>query len=292
CEYTGIFSVNEGMDGTAQVEIVGETETGKKVSGSGTFEIITTRPELSVSVTPEIANGEVDITVTSSRKLAGLPTVMVKPYGQAPQPVEMSAVSESDHIYKGKFIVVPGSTANGEALVTIRASDEAGNLGETSTTFIVDTIPPGMTVSVSPRWVSSGEATISIIADEPLFQSPNVTVTQEGSSPVPVNVVKEGESAYSGVYTIDENFPGIAVINVLAKDLAGNIATAIESFAVDTEPPVLTVSAIPYSSSLGEIKIIVSSLKELRNPPEVSVTLPGETQPRIINMARLPFFFN
>lgn len=130
---------------------------------------------------------------------------------------------------------------------------------------------------------------MSIIADEPLFQSPNVTVTQEGSSPIPVNVVKEGESAYSGVYTVDENFPGIAIINVSAKDLAGNIATAIESFAVDTEPPVLTVSAIPYSSSLGEIRIIVSSLKELRNSPEVSVTLPGETQPRIINMARLPF---
>ena len=290
CEYTGTFSVSQGMDGTAQVKIVGETETGKEVSGSGTFEIITTNPELNVSVTPEIAgSGEVNITVTSSRKLAELPSVMVRPYGQAAQPVEMSVISESDHIYKGKFIVVPGITANGEALVTISALDEAGNLGETSMTFIVDTIPPGLTVSVSPRRISSGEVSMTIIASESLDQSPDVTVTQERSSPVPVNIIKEGESGYSGTYTVDENFPGIAIINVSAKDLAGNIATAIESFAVDTEPPVLTVSATPNSCSLGEIKIIESTLKELRNPPEVSVTLPGETQPRIINMARLPF---
>jgi flagellar hook assembly protein FlgD len=289
CRYTGIFSVKQGMDGTALVEIVGETETGKDVSGSGTFEIVTTRPELSVSVTPEIANGEVNITVTSSRRLAGLPKVMAKPYGQAAQPVEMSVISESDHIYKGKFIVVPGSTANGEALVTISALDEAGNLGETSTTFIVDTIPPELTVSVSPRLISSGEVSMTIVASEALDQSPNVTVTQKGSSPVPVNVVKEGELAYSGTYTVDVNFPGIAIINVSAKDLADNTTTATESFVVDTEPPLLTVSAIPNSCSLGEIKIIVSSLKELRNSPEVSVTLHGETQPRIINMARLPF---
>ncbi|MBA7510420.1 hypothetical protein ES705_02404 [subsurface metagenome] len=289
CRYTGIFSVKQGMDGTALVEIVGETETGKKVSGSGTFEIITTNPELSVSVTPDIANGEVNINVTSSRKLAGLPTVMVKPYGQAPLSVEMSVVSESDHIYKGKFIVVPGSIANGEALATVSALDEAGNVGETSTTFIVDTIPPGLTVSVSPRRISSGEVAISIIASEPLDQSPNVTVAQKGNTPVSVNVVKEGELTYSSTYTIDENFPGIAVINVSAKDLAGNIATATESFVVDTESPVLTVSAIPNSCSLGEIKIIVSSLKELRNPPEVSVVFPGEIQSQIISMTKLSF---
>jgi len=289
CRFTGIFYVSQGMDGTAQVKIVGETETGKEVSGSGSFEIITTSPELSVSVTPELANREVNITVTSSRRLAGLPTIMVKPYDQAPQPVEMSVVSENDHIYKGKFSVVPGITANGEALVTVRALDEAGNLGETSTTFIVDTIPPGLTVSVSPRRASSAEETVSIIASEPLVQSPNVTLTQEGSHPVSVDVVKDGEMSFSATYTIDQNFPGTAIVNVSAKDLAGNTTTATESFVVDTEPPLLTVSAIPNSCSLGEIKIIVSSLKELRNPPEVSVALPGETQPQIITMTRLPF---
>jgi hypothetical protein len=158
---------------------------------------------------------------------------------------------------------------------TVKAYDSStGETAEATFTFPAvpaDTIPPTLTVSVTPEKTLYGIETITIVvtADEDLA-SCSITVTQKGASPVSVETAAavETPSKWGGSYTIQEGYSGTATIDVAAADLAGNESTATAYIEVDAVAPKVTVTA---PATTTEAKIAVSGTVD--DPAITSVTI-------------------
>jgi len=162
---------------------------------------------------------------------------------------------------------------------TVKAFDSStSEIEETTFTFPAvpaDTVPPTLTVSVTPDKDLYGIETITIVvtADEDL-DSCSITVTQEGAAAVDVETAAavDTPSKWGGSYTIKEGYSGTATIAVSAADLAGNEGTATAYIDVDAVAPTVTVKA---PATTTEAKISVSGTVD--DPSITSVTITADT---------------
>ncbi|HEU4392216.1 MAG TPA: S8 family serine peptidase [Solirubrobacterales bacterium] len=115
--------------------------------------------------------------------------------------------------------------ADGSHRFELTAVDQVGNSGSASVSFTVDTVAPKLTLSAQPPAKSANPTpTFAFGANEPVTFACSIdgVAAQACTSPFLVrNPVADGSHGFG----------------VLATDLAGNVAVATASFAVDTRPP-------------------------------------------------------
>ncbi|WAC73233.1 PKD domain-containing protein [Roseateles sp. SL47] len=89
-----------------------------------------------------------------------------------------------------------------------------------------------------------GRINLVLTTSEPLQSTPYLSVVPQGGVPIPVELVKAGDTVYNGNFLLDANTPsGVANVLFSARDLVGNRGTDVLSGAtlrVDTEGPALS----------------------------------------------------
>jgi hypothetical protein len=119
---------------------------------------------------------------------------------------------------------------DGEHIITVVATDEAGNPATEVTTVIVDTVPPEVTADMEDgAYVNTLTVTFTGTTDTEM-------VTVNGANAT----VDIANLTYTIELTLVE---GANNVTVVGKDLAGNEATIDMVVNVDTTPPGLTVTA-------------------------------------------------
>ena len=144
----GRFSVKVNLAlGTNTIYAIAMDAAGNKSRESQQLSVVldTKGPTFTIQVSPSPAKAvDLSITFIASEKLdMSSIKARVTQSGMDPTPIQVSFVGESDGKFKymSKYTVIPGK--DGLATASIEAKDEAGNPGEGTVSFVVDTSPPG-----------------------------------------------------------------------------------------------------------------------------------------------------
>jgi large repetitive protein len=238
-------------DGPHTVVAIGRDAAGNEATDSSTFVVDTQAPDLDI-VTP--ASGDTTNnprpTITGTAAPGASITVVVD--DGAP----ITVVADG----QGNWSYVPDADL-GDGPHTVRATteDAAGNVANDNTLFIVDTMPPVLTI-VTP--------TDGGVADGP---RPTITGTTEPGATVVITidgvevatVVADGNGVWT--YVPGEALtPGAHTVTVTTSDPAGNTSTAMTTFEVPARPPLVVITPQPGDN--------------VNNPPTVTGTgAPGAT---------------
>ena len=158
---------------------------------------------------------------------------------------ELDGVNYSLTLQNGYYINSSINIGVGHHILKIYANDTSGNLANKSVSFVVDTIPPNITIiqplnnSKCGRFievkvnVTDNENVDKVIANliNSVGSVVNTTLLQYNST----------EKLYSGILTVPED--GVYNITVIANDTAGNENNKTASnIIVDTTPPMITIN--------------------------------------------------
>lgn len=152
-----------------------------------------------------------------------------------------------------QWLLSPGT---GAKVVTYQTRDNAGNVGESSVSLVLDTSPPGQpTISPVPGWVNSTTIQVSFSAPSDDGCGLNATwYSLDNSAWI--------SPGLSTVFQLDNLSEGLHSVRVRANDVAGNTGSASEvSFGVDTVAPfiaILSPQNRTYSTRIIELKPVVS----------------------------------
>ncbi len=155
------------------------------------------------------------------------------------------------------------SLVEGENIITINATDRAGNIGTATLTLIMDSLPPAVQVTspVHNSYVNTATVTVSGTVKE---ANPDGFWINDTAREL-VN----GSFSVSG-FSLTQ---GINVIRVKAKDKAGNESTASVFVTLDTTPPTVTLTS-PVSGSI--MNNATTTITGTVNEPVASVTINGQ----------------
>ena len=109
----------------------------------------------------------------------------------------------------------------------------------------IDNIPPALAVFTDPS-LACDEVTVTVTSDEQLGADPQVTITQQSSSAMPVDMsysaYNGGSYFYEGTYSVigGVTTDGTAEVYVSGIDGNSNQGYAVGSFEVDTESPYIS----------------------------------------------------
>jgi hypothetical protein len=188
--------------------------------------------EVSVHFFRDISPPSVSIISPTSSYLANLPNLMAAWNGSdAASGIEHYEfrLDEGDWTTAGTLTTYDISgIGDGAHSLTVKAIDKAGNSGETSVTFVIDTIPPVLS-GVSPR--NGSEA-----------KSSDVTVNWNGldeTSGIDYYRIRLDENSWvdpgtSTSYTFDQVGDGNHIVYVEAIDKVGNIGQTQINLVVNT----------------------------------------------------------
>ncbi len=141
----------------------------------------------------------------------------------------------------------------GEYVLKIQAEDRSGEYAEaTSSIFFIDRSGPTFDVSVEPPYAKKENIIITIEANEPLLQSPDVLVHQRNYTDIAV-FASGASTTWRGEYEVRSGADGTAKISVSGKDLAGNVGTVIQRggfFNVGLKPPPTPVILEPRDGDI------------------------------------------
>jgi RHS repeat-associated protein len=159
--------------------------------------------------------------------------------------------------------VLPGSLALADGVHTLSASieDKAGNRGEGSSTFRVDTVPPTVTVlePTEGAYLNTDTPTIVVgYADDVALDLDRLQVLINGEDRTSL-FVKQADRA-TAVLDASSRLPaGPISIAASIYDRAGNRGTGGRAFQVDVTPPELTVGQPRPEARLGNpmVEVIV-----------------------------------
>jgi hypothetical protein len=128
----------------------------------------------------------------------------------------------------------PLGLADGQHTFTVRATDAAGNLGQDSFTWTVDTTPPTVSFTSTPASLSNDN-------------TPTVAFTT-GGAPTSIQC-KVDAGAFANCaspFTSTALADGSHTITVRVTDAAGNTSSAqTSSFTIDTVPPAVNITSQP-----------------------------------------------
>ena len=253
------FSATAPTNGTWNI-----TVKTKDVKGYEALVVITltsdgVAPSVTATVSPELTNSSVTITVNASEKLSKLGKVTVKQHNAAPENVFTITMTSANGItWTGTYAVIPDH--EGTATVAIENStDMIGNVGgENSSvaTFEVDTIAPAAPTAV-PSPSNNGE----VILLDNFVNQPNQWVyglTDEAKVLVRVNTkvittTPRTDNGYSVAITLAE---GTNVIGVSLVDAAGNASKEnVQEVVLDSLPPTVEVLSIAGKAYVADMPI-------------------------------------
>ncbi|MBW2108670.1 MAG: hypothetical protein JRI36_08410, partial [Deltaproteobacteria bacterium] len=165
------------------------------------------------------------------------------------------------------------SVTEGQWYYGVVGIDAAGNASGLSNVIggLYDNTPPAFSVSfnhVPP--VGTGALTVTLVASEPLSNTPTLTISPRGASqPVAIGLARDDEVTYSGIFTVSGDMPsGAAEIFVSGTDVAGNAFSGTPtgpSLVLDTVGPqgALTVNVTEPVQVLDTVDVDVTlSLSE------------------------------
>lgn len=212
-----IDTTSDWEEGEREIEVIAQNEDGATESQQNTFNVDNTAPEVDIEDPEdgEITN-EPEITVTYN--LNDENEIVSEEF----QLNEM----EREPISSGDTIEIED---DGEYDLTIFAEDEAGNEGEDTNTFTLDTQEPDLTIT-EPENITynsfeipleievSGEDTVGY----EIFDSNDQFVKEDSLETESTTLEFEERDTYT--------------IEVTAEDEAGNTNTQTETFTVDPEP--------------------------------------------------------
>lgn len=168
----------------------------------------------------------------------------------------------------GATAVLPATLALADGLHTLRASirDLAGNTGEASAQFRIDTRAPVVRITQPPANAYLKGAVIDITG----------TVTDDTSVVVDVNDnpgILNGNIFTARVPGVD----GSLLLRATARDAAGNVGTSEVTVNVDSAPPVISVSEPAENLVTNQAKIRLSGTVTDASP--VTLKLDGAPLP-------------
>jgi hypothetical protein len=138
-------------------------------------------------------------------------------------------------------------TADGPHAIVFEAIDRAGNASAPAmATFVLDTRPPALAVSAIPPLVNASPTLTGTIAD----RVDGITTFQaqvDNGTPTLISIDGSGHFGFPAGRLAD----GPHTIELTATDGAGNVATTSVGFRLDTQPPVISVSAPPAGAILN-----------------------------------------
>jgi hypothetical protein len=142
----------------------------------------------------------------------------------------------------GSWSTIAGTTdtltslADGSHTVTVRVTDNAGNVNSASASFVVDTVAPVLSINspTSGSYNNTGSVTVSWTA----------TDGGSGIAKTEINVDSGPWTPISGTgYSLTSMANGAHTVTIRATDNAGNMNTESVTFTVDTVKPVLNIVA-------------------------------------------------
>ncbi|MBI4865815.1 MAG: Ig-like domain repeat protein, partial [Candidatus Wallbacteria bacterium] len=193
----------------------------------------------------DILDGQIRIGIRFSEPmdLSRPPTVTLKPANSRLGEVVVRQISFDESSWRGLVDIQPDPASpdfNGPAIIGVGgARDVAGNpMPVTSEAFEVD-VGPFWQVRAFANPIQRSEILFHIKAltqengvPEPIESLPLLTVTQPGGPAVNLTLVRRGEAVFSGVYTVNRNFPGNARLAITGTDTRGNTSTRLLDFPV------------------------------------------------------------
>ncbi len=203
-------------DGTHTATIMLWDYAGFETTYSWSFVIDTTAPSLELTEPTMTLTNVADLEVAGTTDLDA--TVTVNGVAVAVDPVT------------GEFVTTV-TLAEGSNVLTILATDPAGNVATVVRTVTLDTVAPSVAI-----WTPAANA---------LLNAPVVYVTGsvEVGAQVTVNGILVGVTS-GGTWAVYLTFAdGLHTITVTAQDAAGNTATTGESITIDTTAPALSVTS-------------------------------------------------
>jgi hypothetical protein len=144
-------------------------------------------------------------------------------------------------------VTVPSALADGTYIVTVIATDRAGNVSDAATgSLTVDTVKPTVTIKNTPIKTSNPKPTITGTVDDasPSSGIANVMVTVDGET---VTATLMANNMWSATLQTNHN-QGTYDILAVATDNAGNTSNqviATNGLMIDTMAPVVTMVGTP-----------------------------------------------
>ncbi len=236
---TYIIDTSDWDEGERDVEVTAENEDGATETQENSFTIDDTDPEV------EIENPE-DEEVTNEEEIT----------------VEFEAEDENEIIETEKQInneereeISSGDTIDieedGEYDLTIFAEDEAGNEGEDTVSFTVDTEDPQLEL-IEPENIVYDTFEIPVEIEVSGEDTVEYIVNDEDDNTVKEDEIEDEET----ILDFEDEGRGEYQIEVSAEDEAGNTNTETEEFTVDPNPPLFETEIINTNSPIDENEIL------------------------------------
>jgi RHS repeat-associated protein len=208
-----------------------------QMPGDGEPPIVTisTPPQGVVTRTNSIVAG------TVSDDLSGVKSVQGRLDTGSPFDVAFNATG---HFHFDTNLPIDGS-ADGRHVVSIRATDRAGNVSfPVAVSFVLDTTPPVIAItSPSSSQLQNTNLTVKGTVTDNLSSVAALTASVDGQSAVPVFFGPAGAFQFTTALALNGAMDGSHSITFQAADKAGNSAfPAHVSFVLDTTAPVVTVT--------------------------------------------------
>ena len=263
-----------GNDGaTGQTANVTVDTTPPEFSGaSPTDETVTTdQPEITLDVTDEtrgVSASSIAVTVEDADA------------GDGPE-LDAASPSAAGVSYDGTTLAVNATEAgvsltDGTVTVTVAAADDAGNGGQTTFSFDVDTTPPQFSdAAPADETVTDNTSTVSATVTDATagVDASTLAVTLSNETDAFLSDAGTGTDgvSYEGTtLTVDPAGAGVPTlpngsvdVTLTADDAAGNTATTSFSFTVDTPPTITGFSADDTDDSDRNATVSFRSTDEL-----------------------------
>ena len=290
--WTDYRVTNDKNDGVADIFIEAVKYDGSVLNGHGSFKIWKNPPVINIAMSPAIAKAEdVNIFVDINRELAQKPVVIVYPASNTSNIYYVDTEKiEGGNKYAGIFSIINNNMLDGYYYISATCVDLAGNTGYGLADFLVDLKPPAIDIQISPRELREGYVSITITPSEQLKGKPMVMVKQSGYNEVKIqesDIIDSGNK-YVVYYKVFSGFDGEAIVKVTANDLVGNTGSATAAFIVETTLTDFKIAAAPQYIKEGDVKIRLEAERNLSQPPEVFLNLPGNSEPLKITMFAEP----
>lgn len=148
-------------------------------------------------------------------------------------------------------------TGEGNHALTAAASDVVGHTAHQSLSFSLDLSPPSIQITGvdDGAWYNHGVA-------------PQVAITDPHLDPASVQIALNGQPYVSGTAITQE---GYFVLAVSGSDTVGHTAQASRSFAIDTTPPAISVSAPPDGGITKDNPVTLSGYVMDAHPEALTV---------------------
>ena len=288
--WTGNYHVNSGFDGTATISVSGKDLSGKSGSGSATFEVDTIAPTKPVATSPThtanipVSNNIAAFTWSPSSDNSGSG---LAGYSYAINQIEDFNLDFTTETVSTSFVssALPDATY----WFHLRAVDNAENGSVVERyKFIVDTTSPTFIASYSCNLCKAGAASLTVTANEPLKQAPQVSVRQNGQgSSTPLTMTSSDNTLWIGGYTVVSEYDGTADVNVTGIDIANNTGPGSGSFQVDTIGPSASIAlspSAPLKTGPFTLNLTITDASAITGTPVLSYSPAGQ-QPVPVNLS-------